>query len=292
MAIKLIIDSASDICKDEADELGIIMLPMEVQFGSKIYQDGVDIKPEQFYEKLIENNDLPKTTQINPYKFEEIYKQTINDGNEAIVIVISSKLSGTYRSAVLAAKEVNSYEDKIFVIDSLNASIGERLLILHALKLIKEGRTIKQIVEELNQKKKNIKLLAMLDTLKFLKKGGRISTLAAFSGELLSIKPVISIINGEVKLVGKARGSKNGKNLLNKLLEECGGIDFNMPYGVVYSGTSDFLIKKYLLDSKEIYQDKSDLIPIYPIGCTIGSHIGPGGIGVAFFANSITKKRK
>ncbi len=292
MAIKLIIDSASDICKDEADELGIIMLPMEVQFGSKIYQDGVDIKPEQFYEKLIENNDLPKTTQINPYKFEETYKQTINDGNEAIVIVISSKLSGTYRSAVLAAKEVNSYEDKIFVIDSLNASIGERLLILHALKLIKEGRTIKQIVEELNQKKKNIKLLAMLDTLKFLKKGGRISTLAAFSGELLSIKPVISIINGEVKLVGKARGSKNGKNLLNKLLEECGGIDFNMPYGVVYSGTSDFLIKKYLLDSKEIYQDKSDLIPIYPIGCTIGSHIGPGGIGVAFFANSITKKRK
>lgn len=286
MSIKLIIDSASDINKEEADELKIIMLPMEVQIGSQTYLDGVDLTPQQFYEKLIESDDLPKTTQINPYRFVEAYKKAIDNGDEAIVITISSKLSGSYRNAVLAAKELDAYENKIYVIDSLNASIGERLLIQYALKLINEKKNIKDIVSQLNKRKNDIKFLAMLDTLKYLKKGGRISSLVAFSGELLSIKPVISIVNGEVKLIGKARGSKNGKNLLNKLLEDCGGINFDMPYGVIYSGTSDYTIKKYLLDSQHFYQDKADFIPIYVLGCTIGTHIGPGGIGVAFFANS------
>jgi len=286
MSIRLIIDSASDINKEEADELKVIMLPMEVQIGNQIYLDGVDLTPQQFYEKLIESDDLPKTTQINPYRFIDAYKKVIDNGDEAIVITISSKLSGSYRNAVLGAKELNAYENKIYVIDSLNASIGERLLIQYALKLINEKKNIKDIVSELNKKKTDIKFLAMLDTLKYLKKGGRISSIVAFSGELLSIKPVISIVNGEVKLVGKARGSKNGKNLLNKLLEDCGGINFDMPYGVIYSGTSDYTIKKYLLDSQHFYQDKVDFIPIYVLGCTIGTHIGPGGIGVAFFANS------
>lgn len=286
MSIRLIIDSASDINKEEADELKVIMLPMEVQICNQIYLDGVDLTPQQFYEKLIESDSLPKTTQINPYRFIDAYKKVIDNGDEAIVITISSKLSGSYRNAVLGAKELNAYENKIYVIDSLNASIGERLLIQYALKLINEKKNIKDIISELNKKKTDIKFLAMLDTLKYLKKGGRISSIVAFSGELLSIKPVISIVNGEVKLVGKARGSKNGKNLLNKLLEDCGGINFDMPYGVIYSGTSDYTVKKYLLDSQHFYQDKADFIPIYVLGCTIGAHIGPGGIGVAFFANS------
>lgn len=287
MAIRLIIDSASDINKEEADNLGIIMLPLELRFGDITYLDGVNINTQQFYEKLVESADLPKTTQINPFRFTEVYKEVTSRGDKAIVITISSKLSGTYRSDLIAAKEIEAFENKIYIVDSLNASIGERLLIQYALRLISEGKEIEQIVKELDQKKKSIKMLAMLDTLKYLKKGGRISPLVAFSGELLSIKPVISIVNGEVKLIGKARGSKNGKNLLNKLLEDCGGINFNMPYGVIYSGTNDFLIKKYLLDSQEIYHDKVDVVPIYAIGCAIGSHIGPGGIGVAFFANTI-----
>ena len=289
MGVQIIIDSASDISKEQADEYGIIMLPMEVQFGNETYLDGVNLKPQQFYEKLIESDQLPKTTQLNPYRFKEAYQQVVEAGNEAIVITLSSKLSGTYRSALVAAKEMKINDEKIYVVDSLNASVGERLLIQYALKLIKEGKKVRQIVDELNQKKKNIKVLAMLDTLKYLKKGGRISSFVAFSGELLSIKPVISIVNGEVKLVGKARGSKNGENLLNQLVGECGGIDFDMPYGVVYSGTSDFLIQKYLTDSAHLYQDKTDDIPIYMIGSTIGCHIGPGGIGVAFFANSTAK---
>lgn len=282
MAIKLIIDSSSDINLQEANKLGITMIPIEIQFGDEIYHDGVDLLPKVFYEKLIESNNLPKTSQINPFRFENEFMKVIENGDKAIVITLSSKLSGTYRSALQAASN-ECFVNNIFVVDSLNASLGIRLLIEYALELINKGLDINQIVDLLNEKKTKIRLLAMLDTLKYLKKGGRISPLVALSGEILSIKPVIAIIDGEVKLVGKARGSKNGKNLLNKLVEESTGIDFSMPYGGLYSGFDDYTIKKYIEDSKKIYQDNTDNIPIYSIGCTIGAHIGPGGIGVAFF---------
>lgn len=282
MAIKLIIDSSSDINQQEATKLGITMIPITIQFGDQMYQDGVDLLPKTFYEKLIESTLLPKTSQINPFRFEEEFHKIIEQNHQAIVITLSSKLSGTYRSAVQAASKP-CFKNNIFVVDSLNASLGIRLLVEYALDLIHKGLEIHQIVDSLNQKKTKIRLLAMLDTLKYLKKGGRISPLVALSGEILSIKPVISIIDGEVRLVGKARGSKNGKNLLNKLVEESSGIDFSMPFGAIYSGFDDYTIKKYIEDSKAIYQDNTNTIPIYSIGCTIGTHIGPGSIGVAFF---------
>lgn len=281
MAIKLIVDSACDINQKEADNLGIILLPIEVRFDQEIYLDGVDITPIKFYEKLVESDQLPTTSQINPYRFEQVYEQVIKSGDQAIVITLSSKLSGTYNNAKLAAEK---YNDNIYVVDSLNACVGERLLIQYALKLIKEDKLdIEQIVDILNNKKTKINVLAMLDTLLYLKKGGRISAFVAFSGELLSIKPVIGVIDGEVKLVGKARGSKNGNNLLCKLVSEKGGIDFSMPYGVVYSGFSDATLKKYVKDSEYLWQGHTDELPIYIIGCTIGTHVGPGTIGVAFF---------
>ncbi|MBO5910171.1 MAG: DegV family protein [Clostridia bacterium] len=280
MSVKLIIDSASDISQEEANRLGISMLPMEVRFGSEEYLDGVDLTPKQFYNKLIESAELPKTSQINPYRFEEEYKKLISEGNEVVVITISSKLSGTYRSAVEASKD---YKDKVFVVDSLNACIGERLLCQYAIELIERGLTAEQIAIELNAKKSKINLMAMLNTLKYLKKGGRISAVTAFAGEVFSIKPVVGIINGEVKMVGKAMGSKKGNNLLNSLVEKKGGIDFGMPYGVVWSGTDDTVLKKYVEDSGHLWENHTDNVPAYMIGSTIGTHIGPGAIGVAFF---------
>jgi len=126
--------------------------------------------------------------------------------------------------------------------------------------------------------------MAVLGTLKYLRKGGRISPLIAFAGELMSLKPVIAVENGEIKLVGKALGSKKGNNLLNQLIEKCGGIDFSMPYGTMYSGIDDSYLQKYISDSKSIYENYTDTVPQYIIGCTIGSHIGPGAIGVSFFS--------
>lgn len=204
--IKILIDSASDIDAAEAKELGLEMLPLEVQFGDRTYLDGVDLSHKKFFEKLIESNEIPKTSQINEYRFAEKFAEMTKDGDEVIAITLSSKLSGTYYGAWNAAKQ---FEGKVHVVDSLNVCIGERILCQYAMALIKLGKlTSDEIVAELEDKKTKIKLLAVLDTLVYLRKGGRISAAVAIAGEMLSIKPVISIVEGEVKLVGKAIGSK------------------------------------------------------------------------------------
>ena len=280
MATKIIIDSASDIVKEEADELGIILIPMTIRFEDEEYLDGYNISKKEFFEKLIENSTLPKTSQINPDRFSEEFKKIVDNGDEAVVITISSKLSGTYSSAVKASAE---FKDKIFVVDSLNASLGERILFNYAYRLLKQNKSASEIANELNSAKKRLHLLAMLDTLKYLRKGGRISALVAFVGEIMSIKPVIAVKNGEVKLVGKAIGSKKAGNLLNKLVNEK-GIDFDMPYCVAWSGLDTKLLDKYVADSESLWKHATNEIPKYAIGSTIGTHIGPNAIGVAFFS--------
>lgn len=280
--IKILVDSASDIDEEEAKKKGIFMIPMEVTFGEETYLDGVNLSHSEFFLKLIESDELPKTSQINPYRFEQKFEELTIDGSEVICITLSSKLSNTYNSAVIASQK---YKNKVFVIDSLNASIGERILCELAIQLVKEGKlSIEKIVEEINRKKYSIELLAIVGTLKYLKKGGRISSVVAFTGEMLSIKPVISIINGQVKMVGKARGSKKGNNLLIEKIESCGGIDFSCPYATAYSGLSNEFLKKYLEDSSNLWQNQIESVPMFQIGSTIGTHIGPGGIAVAFFS--------
>ena len=241
--VKILIDSASDIDQKEADELGVSLIAMEVRFGEQLFLDGVNLSHREFFEKLIESDELPKTSQINEFCFEKAFADLTKNGDEVIAITLSSKLSGTNASAKSAAKK---FGGKVFVVDSLNACIGERILCFYALRLIKEGLSAKDIVEKLEEKKHKIQLLALLDTLKYLKKGGRISTLAAITGEVLAIKPVVSVVEGEVKLVGKAIGSKKGNNLLMQLVEKCGGIDFDMPFALAYSGLSDEFLKKYI----------------------------------------------
>ena len=279
--IKILVDSASDVEKNEAEELGVSMIPMQVRFGDKEYSDGVNLSHVEFFEKLIESAELPQTSQINEFSWEEKFKQLTADGSEVIAITISSKLSGTYSCAVKAAKK---FDGKVHVVDSIEASIGERILLQYAIKLVKDGKPSAEIVNELNEKKNKIQVLAVLDTLKYLRKGGRISSVAAIAGEMLSIKPVISIVKGEIKLSGRAMGSKKSNNLLNQLVEKCGGIDFDMPYALAYSGLSDNFLQKYLKDSEYIWKGKTDYIPSYMIGSTIGTHVGPNAIAVAFFA--------
>ena len=282
--VKILVDSASDVTEEEAKNLGISMLPMEITFGDETFLDGVNLSHERFFEMLIESADLPKTSQINEFRFNEEFEKLTSDGSELVVITLSSKLSGTYNCARNAAK---NYAGKVFVVDSLQATIGIRILCEYAIRLVKEGRSAKDIAKLLDDKKAKIKLMAVLGTLKYLKKGGRISSLVAFAGEMLSIKPVVSVVNGEVKLVGKAMGSKKGNNLLTQLVEKSGGIDFSMPYALAYSGLSDEFLNKYLKDSKPLWEkhvDSPESIPSYMIGSTIGTHVGPGAVAVALFA--------
>ncbi len=279
--IKILVDSAADLELPEAEELGITLAPILVRFGKDEFMDGVNITHREFFEKLIESGELPQTSQINEFRFAEYFKNLTADGDDVIAITISSKLSGTYSCAVKAAKK---FGGKIRVVDSLNASIGERVLLHYALRLLNGGLTVDEIVKELNERKQKIQVLAVLDTLKYLRQGGRISAAAAIAGEMLSIKPVVSVIKGEVKLVGKAIGSKKGNNLLNQLIEKCGGIDFERPYTLGYSGLSDDYLKKYLHDSEKLWKGNTDSVPSYLIGSTIGTHVGPNAIAVAFFA--------
>lgn len=278
--VKILVDTASDIDSEEAEKLGVELIPMKVTIGEDEFLDGINLSHREFFEKLIESSDLPHTSQINPFQFEEVFGKLTADGSEVVAIILSSKLSGTYESAVSAAEK---FGGRVRVVDSLNASLGERLLCLHAVALKKQGKTAAEIADELDIVKGRINVLAVLDTLVYLKKGGRISAVTAFAGEMLSIKPVVGVIGGEVKLVGKAIGSKKSNNLLNKLVAEK-GIDFTMPYGVMYSGLDDVMLKKYVADSGALWKDSTESIPSYMIGSTIGTHIGPGAIGVAFFA--------
>jgi DegV family protein with EDD domain len=280
--INILVDTASDIDKTEADALGINLVPMQVRFGDEEYYDGINLSHMEFFEKLIECSELPKTSQINEFTYDEQFAELTKKG-EVIVITLSSRLSGTYSSAVRAAQK---YGNKVFVVDSLNASVGERLLCQLAIRLVKEGKlSAAEIAAELNEKKNKIQVLALLDTLQYLRKGGRISSVTAIAGEVFSIKPVITITNGEVKMAGKAIGSRKGNNLLNQLVEKSGGINFDLPYAVAYSGLSDEFLRKYMRDSAALWQDKTDEVPSYMIGSTIGTHIGPNAIAVSFFAN-------
>lgn len=280
--IKLMADSACDLEQAEADTLGIALMPLAIRFGSEEYWDGVTLSHREFFEKLIETDEIPQTSQISDYRFEEAFASLTADGSQVIAVTLSSRLSGTHACAVRAAKK---FPGKVYVVDSMNACLGERILVDYALRLIREGQlSAPEIAAELDEKKNKIQLLAVLDTLKFLRKGGRISTVTAFAGEMLSIKPVISVVKGEPKLIGKAMGSKKGNNLLSRLVDECGGVDFTMPYVLGYSGLSEDFLMKYLHDSEHLWKEHTDHVPYYLIGSTIGTHVGPNAIAVAFFA--------
>lgn len=280
MKTHIIIDSASDLTKKEAEELDLYFLPMKTLFGNQEYLDGITLSHRDFYEKLIESDCLPTTSQIPPYEYEELFQSVRQNGDQALVITLSSKLSGTYSSAMIARE---GYEDCIEIIDSENVCVGEQILIREAVNLRNQGMTLHELAAALNQLKKEIRVLALLDTLEYLKQGGRISKTAAFAGGLLSIKPVITIQDGEIAILGKARGSKNGNNMLIEQIKQTGGIDFTMPLSLGYTGLDDSLLQKYIKDSADLWEGQIDTLPISTIGSTIGTHAGPGAIAIAFF---------
>lgn len=284
MSVKIIVDSACDISREEADQWGVVLIPLKTVFGEEEFLDGLTISHDEFFEKLTKTDAFPQTSQIPPFEYMEYFEKIHADEDTAVCITISSKLSGCFQSAVVASSE---YGETIQVVDSGNASLGERLIVKRAVELRDAGKSAGEIKETLDEEKKNIRLVALLDTLEYLKKGGRISTATALVGSMLSIKPVIAIKDGEVKVLGKARGAKNGSNLLTELVEKEGGINFQMPYCLAYSGTSDGQIQKYIKAHEALFIEhvKADEIPITSIGSAIGTHIGPGAIGAAFFVS-------
>ena len=277
MKTRIVVDSTADILPEYLNQIHTV--PLTVSFGDEEYIDGVTIDHRTFYQKLIETDAMPSTSQASPAAFAEQYDQAAAADEEVVVITISSKLSGTYQSAMIAADGCSS----VYVVDSENASVGCGILVGLALRYLRDGMTASAIAEKLQEDKKKIVVIALLDTLEYLKRGGRISKAAAFAGGLLNIKPVIPIADGEIQLLGKARGSKMGNNLLAQQIQKVGGIDFTKPVLLGYTGLSDVLLQKYIEDSSYLWSAFLDAVRYVSIGSVIGAHAGPGAIAVAFF---------
>ena len=277
MSVQIIVDSTVDMPERMKDRFRIV--PLTVHFGAEEFIDGVTIDKHRFYELLVERNELPTTSQASPAAFDAIFSDVASVGDSAVVVTLASKFSGTYQSACIAAAEY----DNIYVVDSKSAAIGSGILAEYALECADKGMDAKTIAETLEKKRDEICLIALLDTLEYLKKGGRISKTVAFAGGLLNIKPVITVVDGEIQVIGKARGSKQGNNLLVQKIHESGGIDFDEPIILGYSGLSDSYLKKYVEDSRDIWQDKADSLDSTLICSVIGTHTGPSVVAVAFF---------
>ncbi len=284
MSVRIIIDSASDIPASYAAAQGMGFAPLKTTFGGEEYRDGIDIVPDVFFAKLEENKELAKTSQVNAEEFRVLFEEAVSQGDDVVAITISSGLSGTYQSACTAAA---AYPGKVFVVDSLSATAGIQVLIYRALQLKEEGKTAEEIFEALETLKKRVRLFVRLETLEYLRRGGRISNSSAFVGGILNIKPVLTL-NGEGKLetVGKARGIRQSHQLMNDSIASCGGIDFSMPVVMTYAGDlNDGFVEKYLGDSKAVIGDHAEQITVGQLGCVIGTHSGPGAIVISFAAN-------
>ena len=276
MAIKILTDSGSDINQVEAQKIGLHLMPMLITFGDREFFDGVTLMPTDFYEKLENCEEMPVTSQINPFRFEEAFETLTANGDQVIAITLSSKISGTYRNALVASEK---FKGKVFVVDSLNACIGQRLLTQYALNLSSQNLSAQEIVDKLENAKTRIRLFAMIGTLEYLKKGGRISSAVAVIGGMLSIKPIIEVTGGEVKVISKAIGFKKGLDTLSKL--SVYEVDKTKPYGMLYSGTDESLVDKYVSSQNAVMEKPVDS---YALGSTIGTHIGPGAVGFAYFS--------
>ena len=279
MKTRIIVDSTADLLPEQKSRVHTV--PLTVHFGQEEFIDGVTIDHKTFYEKLIESDVLPTTSQATPDAFMTELEKAKEAGESAVVITLASDFSGTYQSAMIAAAE---YEN-VFVVDSGSAAIGTGVLVELALRLLDEGKTATEIAKLLEEEKKKIVIVALVDTLEYLKKGGRVSKTVAFAGSVLNIKPVLSVIDGQIHMLGKARGSKMGNNLLVQEIDKAGGIDFSKPVLLGYSGISNALMEKYIEDSRHIWEGNLPQVRYTTIGSVIGTHAGPGAVAVAFFKN-------
>lgn len=276
MSIRIIIDSTTDVSPEAQQQMEVV--PLTVSFGEEEYLDGVDLSREDFYRKLEAGQILPKTSQPSPEAFARVYDRIRQEGNEGILITVSSALSGTYQSACIAAEEY----PEIRVIDGKNVAIGTGILAEYALRRTEEGAELDALAEELEKKREEICLVAMLDTLEYLKRGGRISKTAALAGGILNIKPVITLKDGVIVILGKARGAKKANNLLVEQIEQ-NGIDYSLPILLGYTGTSDTLLQNYIHDSRALWEGHVEKLEYALICSVVGTHAGPGAVAVAFF---------
>lgn len=274
--VKIVTDSSCDISLERCAELGVELLPITVNFGEESYRANLDITNEEFYEKLATVQELPKTAQITPAQFEKIFQLYKESGDDVVCLFISSKMSGTLQSARVAKNILGA--DNILLPDTLNVTFALRLLVEEAVKMRDAGMTGAEIVTKIEELIPRIRLFAMIEDLKYLKMGGRLSATSALVASILGICPIITLKDGLVEVVGKARGKKAAFAAIRKCVEkEPISADYcvtlghaNVPENCkAFEGYMEDLLKK-----REIH--------VSSIGSIVGTHTGPGAVGLAY----------
>jgi DegV family protein with EDD domain len=280
LAVTIVADSATEISQDEAKKLNIEIVPLKSIFKEQVYLDGIDLLPEEFYQKLGEAKTLPTTSQPTPLEFEKVFRRIRERGDQVIVITIASAMSGTYQSATIARDVVG---DDIWIIDSETSTLALQVLVRRAIELRDAGHTAQEIVQAIEKEKGEVRLFAAIDTLEYLQKGGRLSKTSAVMGTMLKVKPLVSVLHGEVKAVGKSRGMRKASEEIFQLVDQSGGIDFERPFLIGYTSDSD-RFEDFAYTCAPHFQGREPLRA--RIGSVIGTHVGPGAIGIAYFCRN------
>lgn len=283
--IRILTDSTADLSESDIRQLGVRVVPLLVNFGDEHFRDGIDLTPDEFYEKLAAADKLPTTSQPSPEVFLQEFEQARDAGDDVVCVLLSSALSGTFQSAQIAKDEA-AY-DRIFLVDSKNATLGEQLLVRRAVQRLREGFTAEEIAADLEQAREDVHLFALVDTLKYLHKGGRLPTAVALAGGLLGIKPVVGLVDGKLVMADKARGLPGAYVAIFKQIAGVGGIDEQWPVLVGYTGKKTGVEPFMRYVTQNLHLQKPLLRAIGPV---IGTHAGPGAAGIAFFACDYTEK--
>lgn len=275
--INIVTDSTCDIERGMWKKLGITVVPLTVNFGGRVYKDGYDLGHREFYEKLENASVLPKTSQVNSGEFELVFEDAVKDGGEVVGIFISSELSGTLQSAQIAANEV--CPERIFIVDSRVASFQLGILVMEAVKMRDSGAyTASEIAQTIQKLALRMRIFAVVDTLKYLKMGGRISQGAAVIGGMLGITPLMQVYEGKIEAIGKVRGERAGFQALLAQMKKYPP-DFRYPVGFGHSNDQAKMERAI-----EFFKDYTGDAPVYKswIGSVIGTHTGPGVIAVGY----------
>ena len=276
--VRIITDSAADFEAHELQRLNVACIPLSVSFDEECYLDGVELSKAQFYEKLTQSDIFPKSAQPAPALLEELFTNAHEAGDEAVCITLSSGLSGTYQSARMICEDLGF--DGCFVVDSLNATAGERVLVEHACKLRDEGKSAAEIVSALESLRSRVRLYACINTLEYLYRGGRISHTAYKVGNMAQIKPIITVdAEGKVGVPGKAMGMRKGMDTLCKYLE-AHQPDPDYPLYLMYTdqrSVAETLGQRMASKGYTVCEDR-----FVGVGAAIGTHIGPEACGVVY----------
>jgi EDD domain protein, DegV family len=279
MAVRIITDSTADIARGQQEALGIEIVPLLVRFGQEEFVDGVSLSNREFYERLEHSEELPTTAQVTPERFEQVFGK-YGAEDEIVGIFISSEMSGTYQSAVIAKEQLNN--SRIHLIDSRNVTFALGLLVYEAVRMRDAGHTAGEICDEIGLLIKRMRFYIVLDTLKYLKMGGRLSSSSALLGTMLRVKPIITVTNGLVTVFEKKQGRKAAlEEIVQLVKKERPDQNLLVTFGDSVAPDMVRMLKESLEGELNLENSRT-----LALGAVVGTHGGPGAAGIAYFAKA------